>query len=103
MAFTSRVIAMTGAASGIGLATAHLLASRGATLSLADVNAEALEKTEKDIKEKYPNVDVLRCVLDVRKENEIEAWVKQTIQVFGHLDGCANLAGVIGTLLAPST
>jgi NAD(P)-dependent dehydrogenase (short-subunit alcohol dehydrogenase family) len=39
-----KVIAITGAASGIGLALAHLAASQGAKLALADVQAEALEK-----------------------------------------------------------
>ncbi|KAI1663831.1 Short chain dehydrogenase reductase family [Pyrenophora tritici-repentis] len=94
--FNGRVIGITGAASGIGLATARLLASRGAKLSLADVNGSALEKMEKEIKEKFPDVQILRYVLDVSKENEVKMWIEKTIDVFGQLDGAANLAGVIG-------
>ncbi|KAF1359825.1 NAD(P)-binding protein [Lizonia empirigonia] len=94
--FNDRVIAITGAASGIGLATARLLASRGAKLSLADLNAFALEKTEEDIKQKFPSVQILRYVLNVSKEDEVQKWIEETMNVFGRLDGAANLAGVIG-------
>lgn len=94
-----KVIALTGAASGIGLATAHLLASRGATLSLADVNAAALDKAEKEIRAKYPGVQVLPYELDVRTEEQVGKWIETTVGVFGRLDGCANLAGVIGELV----
>jgi len=92
---STRVIAITGA-SGIGLATAHLLASHGAALSLADLNASALEKTEKDIKSKYPDTKILTFPLDVRTESAVAAWIAKTVEVLGGLHGAANLAGVIG-------
>jgi NAD(P)-dependent dehydrogenase (short-subunit alcohol dehydrogenase family) len=97
-----RVIAITGAASGIGLATAHLLASRNATLSLADVNSAALEKAERELKQKYPAVDILSYVLDVRNEEAVQKWIETTVNVFGRLDGAANLAGVIGKSIGVS-
>ncbi|KAF1849371.1 NAD(P)-binding protein [Cucurbitaria berberidis CBS 394.84] len=93
---SGRVIAITGAASGIGLATAHLLASRNATLSIADVNATALEKAERDLKQRFPSVDILPYVLNVSKEEEVQKWIETIIAVYGRLDGAANLAGVIG-------
>lgn len=95
--FNGRVIAITGAASGIGLATAHLLASQGATLSIADVNAGALDNTERDLRAKYPSAGILSYVVDVRNEEQVAKWIETTIDVFGRLDGAANLAGVIGT------
>ncbi|CAO2651937.1 Nn.00g002200.m01.CDS01 [Neocucurbitaria sp. VM-36] len=94
--FNGRVIAITGAASGIGLATAHLLASRNATLSIADVNAAALEKAEKELKQRFPNVDILLYVLNVSREEEVQKWIETVMTVYGRLDGAANLAGVIG-------
>ncbi|KAF1939720.1 NAD(P)-binding protein [Clathrospora elynae] len=94
--FNGRVIAITGAASGIGLATAHILASRGANLSIADVNAEALRTVEMDLKFKFPSTQVLSYVLDVRKEDQVAGWIGRVMEVFGRLDGAANLAGVIG-------
>lgn len=93
---STRVIAITGAASGIGLATAHLLASHGAHLSLADLNASALSSAEQSIKAKYPDTKILTFALDVRNESDVAAWIAKTIDVLGGLHGAANLAGVIG-------
>ncbi|KAF2821731.1 3-oxoacyl-reductase [Ophiobolus disseminans] len=91
---TSKVIAITGGASGIGLASAHLLASRGATLSLADVSQHGLESALKAIKAKH-DVEILTFALDVRNTEQVDAWIKETVRRFGKLDGAANIAGVI--------
>ncbi|KAF2102796.1 BcABA4 [Rhizodiscina lignyota] len=88
-----KVIAVTGGASGIGLATAKLLASRGAKVSLADVQEKLLDEAFTSIKATGHN-EVLTAVVDVRKQESIDAWIKQTIDQFGKLDGAANLAGV---------
>ncbi|KAJ4305612.1 hypothetical protein N0V90_001143 [Kalmusia sp. IMI 367209] len=102
--FNGRVVALTGAASGIGLATAHLLAERGATLSLADANAEGLDKAEKEIKQRWGDgVKVLPYVVDVRNEEQVQKWIETTVQVFGRLDGAANVAGVIGKSIGIKT
>ncbi|KAF4982855.1 hypothetical protein FZEAL_1605 [Fusarium zealandicum] len=91
---SGKVIALTGAASGIGLATAKLLASRGAKLSIADVSKEGLAKAQKDIESEF-NAQVLAYPLDVRQYDRVEAWISETVQRFGQLDGAANLAGVV--------
>ena len=93
--FADKVIAITGAASGIGLCTAHLLASRGAKLSLADVQQAALDKAREDIQSKYPSSEVLASVVDVRKYEQVQKWITDAVHHFGKLDGAANLAGVI--------
>ena len=93
--FAGKVVTITGAAQGIGLATAHLLASRGASLCLADVQEEALEKAAAEIKAAY-GVDVIPCIVDVRNVTQVDAWIQKVIDHFGRLDGAANLAGVIG-------
>jgi NAD(P)-dependent dehydrogenase (short-subunit alcohol dehydrogenase family) len=94
--FQNRIIAITGGASGIGLATAHLLASRGATLCLADVKAVALEEAKKALKQTYPDVQIHIYILNVASEAEVEHWIAAIIEKYGRLDGAANLAGVIG-------
>ena len=91
--FADKVIALTGAGSGIGFATAKLLASRGATLSLADVSQEGLEKVQKEINNEY-KTEVAIFAIDVRKYDQVEKWISDTISKFGRLTGAANLAGV---------
>lgn len=93
--FANKVIAITGGASGIGLATAHLLASRGARLSLADLSQEGLERAKAEIQAAHPGAEVLTTALDVRRADAVDAWVRDTVSRLGGLDGAANLAGVI--------
>jgi NAD(P)-dependent dehydrogenase (short-subunit alcohol dehydrogenase family) len=91
--FANKVIALTGSASGIGLETANLLASRGARLSLADIQENKLNDIKAQLESKY-HVDVIITKVDVREFEEVEAWISKTIENFGKLDGSANLAGV---------
>ncbi|KAJ0382260.1 hypothetical protein COL922a_012942 [Colletotrichum nupharicola] len=93
--FSDKVVAITGGASGIGLATAHLLAERGAKLSLADVQEKALQQAQSDINSKYPESDVLIFTVDVRNYEQVDKWITETVKHFGKLDGAANLAGII--------
>lgn len=85
-----KVITITGAASGIGLALAHLLDSRGATLSLADVNIAGLNAVLDSMQGKTH----IATVVDVRKSAEVNAWIEKTIKELGRIDGAANVAGV---------
>ncbi|KAM5352897.1 hypothetical protein ACJ41O_005619 [Fusarium nematophilum] len=97
MALQGKVFAITGAGQGIALATARLLASRGATVSLADNNPTTLEQVEKEFTEN--NWPVLVTTLDVRNGKEVDDWIASTVRNFGRLDGAANVAGVIGKQL----
>lgn len=81
---------MTGAASGIGLATAQVLASRGAVLSLSDINAEGLDAALKTLDGKGH----FATVLDVRNASKVNEWMDETVRRLGGLDGAANIAGV---------
>jgi NAD(P)-dependent dehydrogenase (short-subunit alcohol dehydrogenase family) len=89
-----KVIAITGAASGIGLATAHYLAQRGANLSLADIAQQNLDKATESITKESPDVKVIATVVDVSKTKDVEAWIQKTVSELGKLDGAANLAAI---------
>ncbi|CAF3542666.1 unnamed protein product [Fusarium graminearum] len=89
--FDGKVIAVTGAASGMGLATAQLLASRGAIISLADINEEVL----KSVLNSLSGNGHIYQVVDVSKSESVNAWIKQTIDKFGKLDSAVNMAGII--------
>ncbi|KAL5440049.1 hypothetical protein PMIN07_011357 [Paraphaeosphaeria minitans] len=95
-----RVILLTGAASGIGLATAHVLASRGAKLSLADANPAGLSAATHEIEERCPGVALRTCVVDVRNEEQVRVWVEGAKEAWGRVDGAANVAGVIALSLS---
>lgn len=91
-----KVIAITGGASGIGLSLGHLLLSRGATISIADVSQTNLDNAFGSLKSAAAGSDrILTCQCDVRKLDQVRDWVKQTVDKFGKLEGAANLAGVI--------
>jgi NAD(P)-dependent dehydrogenase (short-subunit alcohol dehydrogenase family) len=89
MAFTNRTIAITGAASGIGLATARLLAAQGARLSLADT-----KPTLRDSARSLPG-DHLNMLVDVRNVSAVNSWMEATLKKFGRLDGAVNMAGIL--------
>ena len=88
-----KVIAITGGASGIGLATAQLLASRGALLSLADINADALPKAVSSLASPEGK-EHLSTTVHVEDSAAVNDWIQNTKSHFGRLDGAANIAGV---------
>ncbi|XEV01499.1 hypothetical protein FSHL1_006786 [Fusarium sambucinum] len=92
----NKVIAITGGASGMGRATATLLASLGARVSLADANASLLKEVEAELVAAYGVENIYAKLVDVRDRVTVEAWIKETVDKFGKLDGAANLAGVSG-------
>jgi len=90
-----RVIAVTGAGSGIGRALARLLASKGAKLALADKDAKGLAETAAMLGN-YPQSTT---VLDVRDEAAVKAWIDAAAADYGKLDGIINNAGL--SVMAP--
>lgn len=90
--FEGKVYAVTGAASGIGLAIAQALAKKGAVVSLSDVNAENLDKAIHSLdggREKH-----MTTIVDVRKSADVDKWIADTVSKHGQLDGAANIAGI---------
>ena len=91
-----RVIAVTGAGSGIGLATARLLASRGASVSLADINQKDLDTAIAELKRSNPKIKIHAKVVDVSNGQEVDEWLEKTVKYLGALNGAVNAAGITG-------
>ncbi|KAI9148758.1 Short-chain dehydrogenase/reductase aba4 [Paramyrothecium foliicola] len=91
-----KVIAITGSSSGIGLATARHLAALGANISLADTNGDTLGKIHQELAAKYTTQKFYSQTLNVSNRQAVMAWIKETVDVLGLLDGAANVAGIGG-------
>lgn len=92
--FEGKVIAVTGAASGIGKAVAQVLHARGASLSLSDINIDQLQDVAKGLTSQDSTQKVTTTILDVTKTDEVNDWITSTVREFGQLNGAANIAGV---------
>lgn len=98
---SNKVIALTGGASGMGYATAVLLASRGAKVSIADINAAGLESVKAEIEGAAGSVMITQC--DIRDSSAVQKWISATVEAWGPLDGVANIGAVIGRQIMRNT
>src|ERR1700760_1488538 len=96
ISFENKVALVTGAASGLGLATAKAFAEAGAAVVLADWNEKAVQAAAKEIAARGHKTLAIRC--DVSDDAQVEAMVKQTVATFGQLDAAYNNAGVQNVL-----
>jgi NAD(P)-dependent dehydrogenase (short-subunit alcohol dehydrogenase family) len=94
--FENQVALVTGAASGLGLATAKAFAESGASVVLADWNENAVRAAAEDLAAKGHKTLAIRC--DVADDAQVEAMVEQAVGTFGRLDAAFNNAGVQNVL-----
>ncbi|WP_026182700.1 3-oxoacyl-ACP reductase FabG [Leeia oryzae] len=93
MRLSNKVSMITGAANGIGRATALKFAQEGAKVVACDVNAAALEALVADIK--AAGGEAICFVVDVTNKEQIAAAVKGTLDKFGRIDTLVNNAGIV--------
>lgn len=89
-----KVAFITGGGSGIGAATAKILAREGACVVVADINDEGGQQTIAQIRE--AGGEALFVHADVTAQNDVRSAVQQTIGHFGRLDCAVNNAGTNG-------
>jgi NAD(P)-dependent dehydrogenase (short-subunit alcohol dehydrogenase family) len=90
--FGGQVAFITGAGSGMGLATARAFAQSSAAVAMADINETALTAAATQITDDGHRVLTLTC--DVTDEEQVAAAVDRTVDTFGRLDMAYNNAGI---------
>src|SRR5947207_7905818 len=96
LSFENKVVLVTGAASGLGLATARAFAESGASVVLADWNEKDAQSAAQELSNRGHKTLAVRC--DVSDDAQVEAMVEQTVSTFGRLDAAYNNAGVQNVL-----
>ncbi|MDD5068301.1 MAG: SDR family NAD(P)-dependent oxidoreductase [Candidatus Pacebacteria bacterium] len=87
-----KVVIITGSAQGIGKGIALQMAEAGATLVLADINAEKLEKTARELEKVCKNI--LPFQMDIQNDKETRLLVEETLTRYGRIDVLVNNVGI---------
>ncbi|MGB0091373.1 MAG: glucose 1-dehydrogenase [Solirubrobacteraceae bacterium] len=91
--FRGQVALVTGASSGMGLATARAFAQAGAAVVLSDVNQTALQDAAEDLTAAGHQAIGVTC--DVSDEQQVASMIDRTVGEFGRLDVAFNNAGIM--------
>lgn len=97
LSFENKVALVTGAASGMGLATAQAFAQAGAAVVLADFREDIAQSEANRLTVAGYQAIAVRC--DVSDDAQVEALVDQTVARFGRLDAAFNNAGVMARIV----
>jgi NAD(P)-dependent dehydrogenase (short-subunit alcohol dehydrogenase family) len=96
LSFENKVALVTGASSGMGLATARAFAEAGAAVVLADVREDLVKAEAQELAAAGKKAIGLRC--DVSDDAQVAALLDRTVAEFGRLDAAFNNAGVMASI-----
>ncbi len=91
---SGKIAVVTGSAQGFGLGIADYLASKGAKVVVADMNAEGAKKASRDIETKY-GVPSIAVTADVSNEDSVKNLMETAALTFGGIDVFVNNAGIV--------
>ena len=91
--FDDRIVLITGAASGIGKASAIRIASEGGTVVCVDLKQEAVQEVANSIIASGGDALALAC--DVTDHDSVKTTVAATVEKYGKLNALCNIAGVL--------
>jgi len=94
--FKGKVALVTGAAAGMGLATANMFAEAGASIVLADFKEDAMKAAAQRLVAAGHGAIAVKC--DVSDDAQVAAMVERTVDRFGRLDMAFNNAGVMAKI-----
>jgi NAD(P)-dependent dehydrogenase (short-subunit alcohol dehydrogenase family) len=94
--FSGKVALVTGAAAGMGLATAQAFAEAGASVVLADFKEDVVKAAAEKLVADGHKAIAIRC--DVSDDAQVAAMVERTVAEFGRLDAAFNNAGVMARI-----
>lgn len=98
MEIRNKVVLITGASAGIGLATVRRFATAGATLALVARSADALNHLAEELQSQ--GIDAVALPADVSDPKQVQQVIEETVRRFGRLDVVINNAGqsAVGTI-----
>lgn len=98
MTVSGKTFVITGAATGIGLATARMAAARGANVVLSDISVDEGEQAARAIRSDGGQAAFVRC--DVTSPDEVGALMSTAAQTFGGIDVVHNNAGIHESMIS---
>lgn len=90
--FDGQVVLIVGAASGIGRAAAQLIAARGATVVIADLDQAGLSSLQSELS---INANQVKNV-DMSDQSSIQSLISSVVSEHGQIDALVNTAGIVG-------